>query len=685
MKVVEQNAEGYDPVAGVSPLDGSARARGSTPSQVRQRRGVKADDTLPPAPEKVSFRRFWLLTGCGCCCTFWCVAAFIAVFLFLSIPPEVSVLQYYHMVSDQIESIDWAKEELDAVPRRPWPAASDPVFNTIEELSDDYYRMYQQPSGNLTGCEHLKGPQREFCLVSIGDRAVKNWDKYEALREKCEWKVEDAFEKYPNFLYSNFSEIPRDSGYTHFSYEHTQELLNEHRNRKPPNRMLVKTCEVQEDKDWHWKTIRIGPFFSTGGYDWHRYLIPNTTVKGHRLFSGFFYGPVDRNGKVLDYPPIHIHHMHSATSQCNMISRIWSGGTPDPIFADMKSTQWYFDIHGDRQCKKEHGGMACLHKELPKGFAQYVYLPQCIFGEVNDVRPKNSPVLEFWLEHAYRITKNHAIARPTGFFASGPGTHVHIEEGVNPATAVMGALKSYRPQLYPVDDYDTPSNVDSVMWCSFKIPFDLEFLQVWIHTHHQFTYDMLMFRSHPRALGLDTGPIVLENHYTPIQLPDTGIDRHQLKKYMYNNMRRNGGSVACKIGENRFEKGTPGVLPKGVPNDIYDRFTIPNCSDNLFFHEDEIVTVVAIHGPVTGKVLKKNHSVMHSGWNGEFVRPECKKLKKCINYFVDDLHLSCLESASSSRAVAIALAQSGLQNTRDNIVKIKERLAAYAVQGGGLT
>ena len=68
---------------------------------------------------------------------------------------------------------------------------------------------------------------------------------------------------------------------------------------------------------------------------------------------------------MIGYPPVHIHHMHSATSQCNLIGRLWSGGVPDPNFKKFTSTQWYFDIHGDRQCVKDRGGVACLHKESP--------------------------------------------------------------------------------------------------------------------------------------------------------------------------------------------------------------------------------------------------------------------------------------------------------------------------------
>lgn len=345
-------------------------------------------------------------------------------------------------------------------------------------------------------------------------------------------------------------------------------------------------------------------------------------------------------------------------------------------------------MHGDRQCMEEHGGSACLLKEMPDGFAQYVYLPQCIFGEVNDIRPPGSPTIEFWLEHAYKYTKDPDTflrIRPTGFFVSGAGSHIHVEEGSNPAKAMMTALspkEHYEPHVFPVDDYDAPSDVDSVIWCTMEFPMNLEFLSVWVHTHHQFTHDMWWFRGHPRDLGLDSGPLVLENHYTPIRLPDAGIDRHQFKNYVYNNMRKNHNRLVCKLNEDRFEKGEEGVLPKGLKNDIYDRMVMPNCSGDLKFERGELITYVALHGPTTGKVTKSKKSVMHSAWNAEYVVPGCNDWESCHHKFLDDLHLPCLES-SYPRAIALALAQMGWEFTRENAERMRKKLAAFANQGGG--
>jgi hypothetical protein len=258
---------------------------------------------------------------------------------------------------------------LTAEQRIPFPGVGDPLVNEIEHASgDDYFRMFSQgPHKGGTGCEDLHGVQREFCLISVGDGAVTNYNKYLDLREKCEWKTEDAFEAYPTFLYLNMSdsEMKRESGYTHFSYKDTQSRINQHRERNKSTRVRIKTCNLREDKHWEWNIVRLGPFYSNGGYDWHRYLIPNTTSRGHKLYSAFFYAPVQGDGKVIGYPPVHIHHMHSATTQCNFIGRLWSGGVPDPNFKKFTSTQWYFDIHGDRQCVKDRGGVACLHKESP--------------------------------------------------------------------------------------------------------------------------------------------------------------------------------------------------------------------------------------------------------------------------------------------------------------------------------
>jgi len=55
-----------------------------------------------------------------------------------------------------------------------------------------------------------------------------------------------------------------------------------------------------------------------------------------------------------------------------------------------------------------------------------------------------------------------------------------------------------------------------------------------------------------------------------------------------------------------------------------------------------------------------------------------------LEVLVDDLHMSCLEVDVSPRAIALGLAIGHLQNTKDNVALVRERLSSYAKQGGGL-
>ena len=67
-----------------------------------------------------------------------------------------------------------------------------------------------------------------------------------------------------------------------------------------------------------WAILRVGPFSSTGGYDWwqfaaHDALNLSRRLEGGRtlaLHSHYVVGVRAEDGGVLGYPPLHMHHLH---------------------------------------------------------------------------------------------------------------------------------------------------------------------------------------------------------------------------------------------------------------------------------------------------------------------------------------------------------------------------------------
>ena len=99
--------------------------------------------------------------------------------------------------------------------------------------------------------------------------------------------------------------------------------------------------------------------------------------KGPVWITSFGFFPEDVRGARLGSPPIHIHHMHVTSTETGLD---WTQKN--------KEGQWAteFDIHGDRQCSREHGGVHCLNRAFPPGFGMHLSDPMETFFDLNDVR-----------------------------------------------------------------------------------------------------------------------------------------------------------------------------------------------------------------------------------------------------------------------------------------------------------
>jgi hypothetical protein len=77
-------------------------------------------------------------------------------------------------------------------------------------------------------------------------------------------------------------------------------------------------CEIELDDGSFFTSARIGPIYTTGGYDWVQVGWEDAwdledKIKKHPagiLVQAQVSGAVDKDGKRIGHPPIHVHHIH---------------------------------------------------------------------------------------------------------------------------------------------------------------------------------------------------------------------------------------------------------------------------------------------------------------------------------------------------------------------------------------
>uniref|UniRef100_A0A6S8BB04 Uncharacterized protein n=2 Tax=Aplanochytrium stocchinoi TaxID=215587 RepID=A0A6S8BB04_9STRA len=158
---------------------------------------------------------------------------------------------------------------------------------------------------------------------------------------------------------------------------------------------------------------RQGPFFGTGSLDWTQIQFVDDVANVASEFTnktiyviGTFFGTVLRDGSVIDYPPLHIHHAHVHPYR-RMGERIHVKSMP---FENIEH-HVMIQTHGDGGCKSKLGGADCNLHQLPNGQG-YRVVDSSGFNvnyEINDVRPTGSDPLEYYVDIVIMWTEEKRI------------------------------------------------------------------------------------------------------------------------------------------------------------------------------------------------------------------------------------------------------------------------------------
>ena len=259
-----------------------------------------------------------------------------------------------------------------------------------------------------------------FChqpLNSPYGNASRHMD-YVRRRSTCEWKRGDLpkhkylFRKLTSAQYDDegWIDMVVTGAHTHVS--------------PSPSQHLSHCVQVNANGDI---TVidRIGPFRSTGGFEWLRFQYEDVgNLQLHRILSpdqeayvvASSFLALDDTFELIPNPPFSPHHWHLNTPYG--MYPYWKEGMPPYSVHPSMQIQEHALVHqqhADSSCHSEKEGLGCLFMELPRG--KGVRLKKGMltaFGETNDVRRVASPSLESYIEVSVTIsTRPH---RPVYFW-----------------------------------------------------------------------------------------------------------------------------------------------------------------------------------------------------------------------------------------------------------------------------
>lgn len=411
-------------------------------------------------------------------------------------------------------------------------------------------------------------------------------DEYMQIRGEClQSSSESIFSTVKNQATVNF--YPTTKDFQDFNnYDLIPELTNNYKDARLRHKgsygtnnegieITFQHCDLSVQGDYTWTVERIGPFISTGGYDW--WQIGWEDVFGfEHVLQKHQHGivadrnvivPVDSDGNLLGNPPIHVHHIHVSPSPGvrPRNSDVHCGLRPRPCY----NGSWLMEWHGDYQCREEDGGVLCMLESLPEGYGKTIEKTWDIEGELNDVRRRGSEKMEFYLETAIRW-------RPRNLVNDLKVWSQLTNHGV------PNRYDTNNQQTY-VGTFPSPMAYDSFAWATYIFPGAGKLIRGKAHVHAQYFYKMLW-------VGGDISRIIDESYLVPALQPWIATD-----------VRKHGFTTSSEMSDDfkeRIDADSHLTLICLVTNDLevigsmsYDRMPRTNCRE-YFFTKDEPYFVV---------------------------------------------------------------------------------------------
>mmetsp|Transcript_20288 Transcript_20288/g.50633 ORF Transcript_20288/g.50633 Transcript_20288/m.50633 type:complete len:673 (+) Transcript_20288:97-2115(+) len=391
------------------------------------------------------------------------------------------------------------------------------------------------------------------------------------------------------------------------------------------SRLLVGECVVEMPGRAAWHTQRIGPFRSTGGYDFwsvsHRdFASVRKTMNGVRAhekigITAHMIGPVDTHGRLLGLPPIHNHHTHIGPDEGLKWNTLESSSQTECILRQEHCFNGVaaIQLHGDAQCSSDLGGTECFGSY----YGSHIKLfsaPLAFTTVLNDVRQADSPPLEWW----YQITMRTQIVDATTVDLTPLSAHSMIQ--------------SYEVAGNPFTTMDILADVDSMAYFTAVLPFDGTLVGIFWHAHQQKFQSGLIVAAAPEFLGLGVGSLKPMRSYKPILAKEAGfLSNPDARAHILRELQRTKGSldsILCTV------VGATEVLDS-LHGSRMDRRAQNTCKHQRLSSRDPI-TVISFFGPVreASKAATSVESEARSSGTDTDKFPE--HINPFINYVADD-------------------------------------------------
>lgn len=288
----------------------------------------------------------------------------------------------------------------------------------------------------------------------------------DTLHDRCTFDYSPVASAFPSFIMNHFAnntayDAFKGTDYTPHNLEHYPTHSHWRNGLKPQladhSAVGGALCDLPpsssgDDGGLHHTIMRVGPFTSNGGYDWWQYAGHDTLSLSRHLEGGASIGIGSHwvtaveahSGRVLGYPPMHVHHIHLVPSK-PWLRYQWAtpstGGWRDllrhltteqgaayyvPNYVMEQHGEWDLcDIgapprRGAAGAGAGGGGSAsanaaCHAESLPAGYLNLIDFPLDFEGELNDGRAVGAPDLTWYLEIGLGWTSRTRDAKPLSY------------------------------------------------------------------------------------------------------------------------------------------------------------------------------------------------------------------------------------------------------------------------------
>eukprot|EP00968_Pinguiococcus_pyrenoidosus_P022342 scaffold3153_cov243-Pinguiococcus_pyrenoidosus.AAC.2 len=270
--------------------------------------------------------------------------------------------------------------------------------------------------------------------------------------------------------------------------------------------ITISRCKIETPEDGGaWHIQRVGPFLSTGGYDWWQIGWSDGCFMTEALerhpegvdVDKTILVPVTEEGERIGHPPVHIHHIHfveqSGVRHRQAFSPLCSLNSGSRhVDSYLKEKQCYnsslfFEQHGDYECVLEDDGIDCLTTvhNPPRRIRQAMDVE----GELNDVRPFDSDKMRWYYQTAIHWKPMAAPEEHTG--------------ATSQMTIMAPPMLDTTSQLSRFVTFPSPTAMEAFMWYTGTMWAKGELIRNKLHSHAMTLGHTEFFAAAPEDLGLD--------------------------------------------------------------------------------------------------------------------------------------------------------------------------------------